>query len=181
MVLAALRDIAQQHQAGILAIDLAGVDAGLRQYHRFAGRALVRADQQQVAALAALAEHVQRQQRRGGDQAFQPRARFVIAGVLAKSLRSAGVLHGSSGATINASLAPCQAPTGGSGALVSMDCALTCAVVNRVAASRPAAARAVLRAMISAMALSAASPGGCEACGAEGRVSEVMGEVRELD
>ena len=78
--LAALRDVAQQHQAGVLAIDLAGVDAGLRQHHGFAGCSLAGAHQQQVAAFAAGAEHLQRQQWRGGDQALQPRAGVRITG-----------------------------------------------------------------------------------------------------
>ncbi len=80
IVLAALCNIAQQHQAGVLAIDLAAVDAGLCQHDRFAGLALARAHQQQIAPFAGLAEHLQRQQRRGGDQPMQPRTRLRVAG-----------------------------------------------------------------------------------------------------
>ncbi len=72
-------------------------------------------------------------------------------GVLTKSLRSAGVIHGSSGDTINASLAPCHARTGGNGALVSMVCASSWAAANSAMAST-LALRRVLRAMLQALA-----------------------------
>ena len=79
-VLAAQRDVAQQHQPGILAVDLARVDARLDQQHRLARAPLAGADVIERAALCAGAEAFDRQQRRGGDQPVEPRARRVVAG-----------------------------------------------------------------------------------------------------
>jgi hypothetical protein len=79
-VLAAQRDVAQQHQPGILPVDLARMDARLYQQHRLARAALAGADVIELAPLRAGAEPFDRQQRRGGDQPIEPRARRVIAG-----------------------------------------------------------------------------------------------------
>ncbi|KFA31487.1 hypothetical protein KWG_0110540 [Xanthomonas vasicola pv. vasculorum NCPPB 1381] len=66
----------------------------------------------QVAPFAGLAEHLQRQQRRNSNQTLQPRTRFVVAGRADEIAAFTGVLHGSAGATIKDSLAPCHARTG---------------------------------------------------------------------
>ena len=65
-VLAALRDIAQQHQARILAVNLAGVDARLHQDDGLARPALAGAHHQQIPPLARAAETLDRDERRSG-------------------------------------------------------------------------------------------------------------------
>ena len=110
-MLAADGEIAQQHQPGILAFDLAGVDAGLHEHDLLAGCArgfgrefavLRRDDQHQVAAFGRDAEtrQVDRARRRGGE-ALEIGVRFAHTEASCGTARvSAGVIHGSDMATV---------------------------------------------------------------------------------
>ena len=77
---AAHGDVAQQHEAGVLAVDLAGVDAGLGEQHRPADAAAAAGDHRiEGATLGAAAESLDPQQGRGGDEPIDKSAGLVIA------------------------------------------------------------------------------------------------------
>ena len=78
-VLAAQRNVAQQHHPGVLAVDFARVNPGLdEQQWLCAGTRFRSADGIKLAALRGVAEHFEAKQRRGGDQPIEPRAGLGI-------------------------------------------------------------------------------------------------------
>ena len=73
------RYVPEQHQPGILAVDLAGVDARLHEDDGTLTGALAGADEHQIAAFARRAERLDRDQWRGGGEPVEPRADLRIA------------------------------------------------------------------------------------------------------
>ena len=97
--------VAQEHQAGVFPVDLAGMNACLCEHDRFAvfsqrfrrGCAFSRGDDHpEVAAFGRFPEGNHLQLRRCGHELAQPGDGLFIGGVRRKSVFSAGVIQGSS-------------------------------------------------------------------------------------